>query len=403
MTNSGKTYTVFGDSTRSESKGMLPRVLDMLLKESHSIEGSHVEMGMAEVYNENVYDLLAPREVRPDGKKQRQCLQIVEDSTGRTSVTVRGLLMHKVSTSSDGQKLVAKGCRHRQVGQTRANSDSSRSHAVIIVRVLKSAAGESSGVTAAATAASKTSEKQLEVFGELIIVDMAGSERTSKTNAVGARLQEAANINTSLLTFSRCINALIQMQQSPSTAVLPPFRESKLTRLVQDAFIDPHASTTLIVNASPSASDWKETANSLQFGSIAQELVRDETSLLMSGSKRRRTQASSSAVSALQEQLKSVQEHCDLEQSEWARREAELKARIEELEKENKELREELEYSRKYFQDFIEKLGDERLADHLIPSMTSPAQTRRQRPESSQNPDDDDNVDGDDQPSAAAE
>ena len=389
MTNSGKTYTVFGDSARSENKGLLPRVLDMVLKESHDIEGSHVEMGMAEVYNENVYDLLAPREVRPDGKKQRPCLQIVEDSTGRTSVTVRGLLMHKVPTSTDGQKLVAKGCRHRQVGQTRANSDSSRSHAVIIVRVLKTAAADSSAMAAAST---RTADKQLEVFGELIIVDMAGSERTSKTNAVGARLQEAANINTSLLAFSRCINALIQMQQSPSTSVLPPFRESKLTRLVQDAFIDPHASTTLIVNASPSASDWKETANSLQFGSIAQELVRDETSLLMSGSKRRRTQASSSAVSALQEQLKSVQEQCDQEQSEWARREAELKARIEELEKENKELREELEYSRKYFQDFIEKLGDERLADHLIPSMTSPAQTRhQQKPEPLPNPEDDGN------------
>lgn len=215
-------------------------------------------------------------------------------------------------------------------------------------------------------------QRRCEVFGELMVVDMAGSERTSRTNAVGARLQEAASINTSLLAFSRCVSALLQRQQT-GAAVLPPFRESKLTRLVQDAFIDPHAATTLVVNASPSAGDWKETANSLQFGALAQELLRDDATLLASGSKRRRAAAAAAAtaaadagaVAALQEQLRREQERAEQCAVAWAQREAALLERIDALERDNRELRDELDWSRQYFQGFIEKLGRERSAEFL--------------------------------------
>lgn len=406
MTNSGKTYTVFGDDGRAETQGLLPRMLAGVLAAARGLAGAHVEMGMAEVYNESVYDLLAHH----DSRRPRPGLPLVEDSSGRTSVAVKGLVLQRVATAAEGRRLVAKGCRHRQVGHTRANSDSSRSHAVVLVRVMRAAplppasgdaeAGPGAGEQGprasmsvvgacrghggdATTGEAKASEAKTgtgagagaeggrcEVFAELMVVDMAGSERTSRTNAVGARLQEAASINTSLLAFSRCVHALLQQQHTPGAAVLPPFRESKLTRLVQDAFIDPHASTTLVVNASPSAGDWKETANSLHFGALAQELVRDEAALLAGSSKRRRAAAAGAGtVAALQEQLRAAHEHAAHARADWAQREAALHARIAALERDNRELRDELDWSRRYFQSFIEKLGNERSAEFLIPSM----------------------------------
>lgn len=134
------------------------------------------------------------------------------------------------------------------------NTESSRSHAILLVSVRKASVNEEGGVP--------TFRK-----GKLLIVDLAGSERLQKSGAEGTHAEEAKFINLSLTALGKCVNALAE--GSPHI----PTRDSKLTRLLRDSF-GGSARTSLVITISPSAVQRSETASTIQFGQRAMKVRR---------------------------------------------------------------------------------------------------------------------------------
>ena len=154
-----------------------------------------------EVYNEKIYDLLAPVPEGEGGGRSTP-LEPREDPIQRV-VKVAGLQEIPVATASDVLRLIEEGATRRTTEGTAANAVSSRSHAVLQVRVAcKKFLG--GGRTRVST-------------GIMSLIDLAGSERASATNNRGARLNEGANINKSLLALANCINALADRASQPSS------------------------------------------------------------------------------------------------------------------------------------------------------------------------------------------
>jgi len=145
--------------------------------------------------------------------------------------------------------VMARGATNRAVAATGMNSGSSRSHSVFTVEIAS---------TETTTGATRT--------GKMVLVDLAGSEMVRKTGASGTQLKEAQNINKSLSALGQVINALTDGR---STHV--PFRDSKLTRLLQNS-LGGNSKTNLIINVSPSTYNAPETISTCRFGSRAKRI-----------------------------------------------------------------------------------------------------------------------------------
>ncbi|NXF44949.1 KI20B protein, partial [Oceanites oceanicus] len=210
-----------------------------------------------EIYNECFYDLLIPI---PNDKK-RKTLRLSQDIKGCSYV--KDLQWVQVSDSKEAFRLLKLGLKHQSVASTKLNTCSSRSHSIFTVKVLKI---EDSGAP------------RVTRVNELSMCDLAGSERCTKTRNEGDRLKESGNINTSLLTLGKCINALKNSQQSKLQQHIP-FRESKLTHFLQ-GFFSGKGKVYMIVNISQCASAYDETLNVLKFSSIAQKVLVMDTSVL---------------------------------------------------------------------------------------------------------------------------
>ena len=128
------------------------------------------------------------------------------------------------------------------------NERSSRSHALFTVYIEQSKIIEGKEVIRA---------------GKLNLVDLAGSERQSKTHAEGQRLKEASQINLSLSALGNVISALVD---GKSTHI--PYRDSKLTRLLQDS-LGGNTKTTMIAVVAPSTYNYDETLSTLRYASRA--------------------------------------------------------------------------------------------------------------------------------------
>ena len=141
---------------------------------------------------------------------------------------------------------------------TGLNLGSSRSHSVFTITVLQKDV---------VTSATKS--------GKLVLVDLAGSEKVRKTNATGPQLEEAKMINKSLSALSGVINALTDQNKSHI-----PYRDSKLTRILQDS-LGGNSKTALIISVSPYSYNSSETLSTLRFGyqakSIENKVVINQT------------------------------------------------------------------------------------------------------------------------------
>ena len=190
-----------------------------------------LKVSFYEIYNETIRDLLKPSDTD---------LKIRQSATG---VYVEGLSERPVESQEDVIQAMTEGNANRTVGKTEMNSQSSRSHSILSVSVH----GQShvTGMT---------------YVGKLHLIDLAGSERLSRSQATGERLKEAQAINLSLSSLGNCISALAKKEKHV------PYRNSKLTHLLSDS-IGGHAKTLMLVNVSPSADDADETSCSLQFAS----------------------------------------------------------------------------------------------------------------------------------------
>jgi len=102
-------------------------------------------------------------------------------------------------------------------------------------------------------------------IGKLNLVDLAGSENIRRSGAENSRAREAGKINQSLLTLGRVINALVE--HSPHI----PYRESKLTRLLQDS-LGGRTKTCIIATISPSKTSIEETLSTLDYAHRAKNI-----------------------------------------------------------------------------------------------------------------------------------
>ncbi|XP_020576441.1 kinesin-like protein KIN-10C [Phalaenopsis equestris] len=190
-TGSGKTYTMQG--TENEL-GLIPLSMAAILSLSKKTQ-STVEISYYEVYMDRCYDLLEPKakEIMP-----------LEDKNGR--VQLKGLSLVPVSSMEEYYEAFSIGVQRRKVAHTGLNDVSSRSHAVLVIAV------NNGGVK-----------------GKLNLIDLAGNEDNRRTGNEGIRVQESGKINQSLFALSNVIYAL----NNNETRI--PFRESKLTRILQDS------------------------------------------------------------------------------------------------------------------------------------------------------------------------
>ncbi|XP_057216807.1 kinesin-like protein KIF20A isoform X2 [Triplophysa rosa] len=207
-----------------------------------------------EIYNEFLYDLLdAPPSLQ---SRKRATLRLSDDKYGNPYV--KDLTWIHVRSAEEAWKVLKVGHRNQSFSSTQLNHNSSRSHSIFTIRVLQ--------------VQPQADLRQTTRISELSVCDLAGSERC-KDQQNGERMKEANNINTSLLTLGRCITALRHNQTNKSRPPLVvPFRDSKLTRVLQSFFCG-HGRSCMVVNINPCASTYDETLQALKFSAIATQLV----------------------------------------------------------------------------------------------------------------------------------
>ncbi|KAG9032021.1 kinesin motor protein cin8 [Tulasnella sp. JGI-2019a] len=268
QTGTGKTYTMQGDLTPSVTggpcaeAGMIPRVLSRLYQHlESSVADYSVKISYIELYNEELRDLLAPELSAPAGSAQPMgagarsaegTLKIFDEAgTGKRGVMIQGLDETLAKDFNHAIALLRKGSHRRQIAATKFNEHSSRSHSVFTI-------------TVHTKETSSKGDDTLRV-GKLNLVDLAGSENIGRSGAENKRAREAGMINQSLLTLGRVINALVD--QSPHV----PYRESKLTRLLQDS-LGGRTKTCIIATVSPARSNMEETLSTLDYAIRAKSI-----------------------------------------------------------------------------------------------------------------------------------
>jgi len=251
QTASGKTYTMQGVEQSEELMGIIPRLCGRLFEEiaaRHSTKNITVYMSYMEIYNEHLSDLLVKGATKEPTIKE-------DSASGGRGIFVEGVSEVLVESPSTMLKLIAEGARNRSVGRTNMNEFSSRSHAVVTLRVTTS--------DIVGTAAS------VQTSSKLHLIDLAGSERQKSTGACGERLKEGAQINLSLSALGNVINALTEPGGKTKRHI--PYRDSKLTRLLQDS-LGGNSYTVMICNCSPAAINSDETLCTLRFAERAKKV-----------------------------------------------------------------------------------------------------------------------------------
>ena len=235
QTGSGKTHTMAGSKA---DPGVNTRALDRLFAVAADRAADtdyNVRISLLEIYNERIQDLLS--------STPGEALKAVQSPTG---TTVQDLTYVDVAGPEEVLAALERGSRQRRVTSTAMNADSSRSHLILSVYV----AGRSRFTL--------SSGAGKEVTGKLHLIDLAGSERISRSGVTGEGLKEAQAINSSLSALGNCIAA------RANKAAHVPYRDSALTYLLQDS-LEKNSKTLMFVQVSPNASDASESICSLRF------------------------------------------------------------------------------------------------------------------------------------------
>ncbi|KAM3138384.1 hypothetical protein pb186bvf_009470 [Paramecium bursaria] len=239
QTGSGKTYTMFGEIRDELHKGIIPRSIESIFQYINSSEPDSefvLTCSMLEIYKETLYDLLSVN--RPD-------LKIKESAT--RGIYVENLTQLSLQSESELLRIVELGEQTRKVAATRINQYSSRSHTIFMLEIKQKFSNDT--------------EKK----GKLNLVDLAGSEKVGKTGAMGEILEEAKKINLSLSCLGNVIHALTTNNEHI------PYRNSKLTRILQES-LGGNFKTSLIVTCSSHSSSLEETVSTLKFASRAKSI-----------------------------------------------------------------------------------------------------------------------------------
>ncbi|KAI0052900.1 kinesin-domain-containing protein [Auriscalpium vulgare] len=247
-----------------------------------------VWLSYAEVYNEKIYDLLADTGAAASGARGQPVLLTRKALPLRPSPAidgvdgeaagkyVSGLEQIRVNSARDAKRLVKLGQLHRRVFGTLANSQSSRSHGIVTIKLLRKHRGEKDEPSAYQTA-------------RLTLIDLAGSERTKHTQTTGDRLKEAGSINKSLMVLGQCMEVMRANQRRIAQALggarneradtrdvrktlaVVPFRHSKLTEILMDYFVG-DGRVIMIVNVNPYDTGFEENSHVMKFSALAKEI-----------------------------------------------------------------------------------------------------------------------------------
>ncbi|KIH54759.1 kinesin motor domain protein [Ancylostoma duodenale] len=253
QTGTGKTYTMEGGSGEHNSykedptTGIIPRAVEHIFEEleKSNTEEYSVRVSYLELYNEELYDLLAPT------SDDRERLRIFDDPLKKGMVVISGVEEIPVKDRAEVYRLLKRGAEKRTTAATLMNMHSSRSHSIFTVSVV--------------IRENTPNGEELVKQGKLNLVDLAGSEHIGRSGAEGKRAKEAGNINQSLLTLGRVITALT------TSAPHVPYRESKLTRLLQDS-LGGATITSIIATLSPASTNYEETISTLEYAARAKSI-----------------------------------------------------------------------------------------------------------------------------------
>ncbi|KZV16226.1 armadillo repeat-containing kinesin-like protein 1 [Dorcoceras hygrometricum] len=258
QTGTGKTYTLgrFGNDDASE-RGIMIRSMEDIIASTSALDT--IEISYLQLYMESIQDLLAPEKTN---------ITIVEDAkTGE--VTVPGVELVQIRNLDTFLQLLQIGEANRHAANTKMNTESSRSHAILMVYIRRpQLEKEEKENYQQRGSTSDRHEHHVPIIrkSKLLLVDLAGSERIDKSGSEGHMLEEAKFINLSLTSLGKCINAL-----AVNSSHIPT-RDSKLTRLLRDSF-GGSARTSLIITIGPSSRHHAETASTIMFGQRAMKVV----------------------------------------------------------------------------------------------------------------------------------
>ncbi|XP_076615343.1 kinesin-like protein KIF22 [Chaetodon auriga] len=241
-TGAGKTHTMLGSS---DQPGVIPRAVREvfnLVKAKDEDEGWDYSIGMSylEIYNEKVLDLLSPNS---------QDLPIREDKD--KNILIPGLTHTTITCFSDFDKHFVPASLNRTTASTKLNQRSSRSHAVLLLKVVRT----------------QRALPHRQQTGKLYLIDLAGSEDNRRTGNQGIRLKESGAINLSLFTLSKVVDSL-----NSGTTGRVPYRDSKLTRLLQDS-LGGSAHSVMITNIAPEYKYYFDTFSALNFAAKSKLIV----------------------------------------------------------------------------------------------------------------------------------
>ncbi|XP_074543857.1 kinesin-like protein KIF2C isoform X2 [Halichoeres trimaculatus] len=243
QTGSGKTHTMGGDFSgrqQNSAKGIYALAAQDIFANLNYRRYSHLDLcvyvSFFEIYNGKVYDLL--------NKKAK--LRVLEDD--RQQVQVVGLEEVCVSTAEEVIRMIQMGSSCRTSGQTSANANSSRSHAILQIVL-------------------RCNNRARTLHGKFSLVDLAGNERgTDVSSNDRSTLVETAEINRSLLALKECIRSLGMNSEHI------PFRMSTLTKVLRDSFIGENSRTCMIAMVSPGMASCEYTMNTLRYADRVKEL-----------------------------------------------------------------------------------------------------------------------------------
>ncbi|XP_041639014.1 kinesin heavy chain [Cheilinus undulatus] len=241
QTSSGKTYTMEGNLHDPQGMGIIPRIAEDIFEHIFAMDENlefHIKVSYFEIYMDKIRDLLDVTKTNLSVHEDKYRVPYVKGCTERF-----------VTSPEEVMDVIDEGKANRHIAVTNMNEHSSRSHSIFLINIKQ-----------------ENVETEQKLCGKLYLVDLAGSEKVSKTGAEGAVLDEAKNINKSLSALGNVISSLAEGTKSHV-----PYRDSKMTRILQDS-LGGNCRTTMFICCSPSSYNDVETKSTLMFGQRAKTI-----------------------------------------------------------------------------------------------------------------------------------
>ncbi|XP_027090774.1 kinesin-like protein KIN-4A isoform X1 [Coffea arabica] len=278
QTGSGKTYTMGTSFKDGCQTGLIPQAMNALFSKIETLKHQtefQLHVSFIEIHKEEVRDLLDPSSTNKSettnghiGKLTipgKSPIQIRETSNG--VITLAGSTERSVQTLKEMADCLEQGSLNRATGSTNMNNQSSRSHAIFTI-TMEQMHKLNPMTPSNGNANEYTNEEYL--CAKLHLVDLAGSERAKRTGSDGLRFKEGVHINKGLLALGNVISALGD-EKKRKEGVHVPYRDSKLTRLLQDS-LGGNSRTFMIACISPADINAEETLNTLKYANRARNI-----------------------------------------------------------------------------------------------------------------------------------